>query len=74
MLFYQITANIKIPKFLVGEHFIPVTERRARSKYVYVFGNDCAFVITAVGALFYCSVSVNGKYVSNVKNNKNLKK
>jgi len=45
-----------------------MTEQRVRAKYVYVFENDCAFVITAVGALFYCStVSVNRKYVLNVK-------
>jgi len=47
--------------------FYPVTGRRVRAKYVYVFGNDCTFVITAVGALFYCStVSVNRKYARNV--------
>lgn len=43
-----------------------MTEQRVRAKYVYVFENDCVFVITAMGALFYCStVSVNRKYVSN---------
>jgi len=53
-------------KFFVEKHFIRMTEQRVRAKYVYVFENDCAFVITAVGALFYCStVSVNRKYVLN---------
>lgn len=68
MSFYQITTDTKVLKFFVGKHFIRMTERRVRAKYVYVFENDCAFVITAVGALFYCStVSVNRKYVSNAK-------
>lgn len=55
--------------FFVGKHFIRMTEQRVRAKYVYVFENDCAFVITAVGAhFFFCStVSVNRKYVSNVE-------
>lgn len=46
-----------------------MTEWRVRAKYVYVFGNDCAFVITATRVrFFYCSMaSFIEKYVSNVK-------
>lgn len=69
--FYQITTDTKVSKFLAGKHFIRMTEQRVRAKYVYVFENDCAFVITAMGAFFYCStVSVNRKYVSNVEKKK----
>lgn len=53
MPFYQITTNIKVSEFFVEKYFIPVTEWRVRAKYVYVFGNDCTFVITAEGALFF---------------------
>lgn len=52
MSFYQITTDTKVSKFFVGKHFIRMTEQRVRAKYVYVFENDCVFVITAMGALF----------------------
>lgn len=56
--FYQITTNIKVSKFFIGKHPATGHGTCACAKYVYVFGNDCTFVITAVGALFSLSLSL----------------